>query len=49
MPQVIDTPEEIEAHKTHIIPQPDICDLCWIEAPFNEEELKALEEEDLNV
>lgn len=40
MPAIIDTPEQIEAHKAHANnPQPDTCDLCWIEAPLTQEEL----------
>lgn len=33
-------PEVIEAHKVHITnPQPETCDLCWIHAPFTEQEI----------
>ena len=42
MPEAIDTPEEIEAHKAHIIKQPKTCDLCWMEVEFTEEEMNVI-------
>lgn len=45
MPEVIDTPEEIGLHKLHVDnPQPETCDLCWMEAPWNEKEIEAINE-----
>jgi hypothetical protein len=44
MPKVIDTPEEMEAHKAHVIdPQPETCDLCWMEVPFSERKMMEIE------
>lgn len=45
MPQVIDTDEEIALHKTHTgKPQPETCDLCWMEVPFTSKEIAEIEE-----
>jgi hypothetical protein len=50
MPEVIDTPEELEAHAAHKNePQPDICDLCWIQAPFTPEELADIAESEADM
>ena len=49
MPEPIDTPEELEAHKTHPnAPQPETCDICWMDAPLTSEELAIIEEAEEN-
>jgi hypothetical protein len=50
MPEIIDSPEEIELHKTHVNNlHPETCDLCWMEVPFTlEEELLFQESEKWN-
>lgn len=45
MPEVVDTPEEIEAHKNHALnPCPETCDLCWMKAPFTKKEVAEITE-----